>query len=146
MKFLKSKKGVAVLAMLVVAAVSAFGAYAYFTASGSGSGSATVGSASGIQLSGSPVAALYPGGADASVTVTIHNPGSGAQNVNVVSGTVATNGSCLGSWFQVDPVNYANTLASGGTDTASTKVRMTDSGTNQDVCQGKTMTINWSSN
>jgi hypothetical protein len=66
--------------------------------------------------------------------------------VNVVSGTVATNGSCLGSWFQVDPVTYASSLAANGTDTASTKVRMTDSGTNQDVCQGKTMTINWSSN
>ena len=59
MKFLMSKKGVALLATLVVAAVAAFGAYAYFTAAGSGSGTASVGSASGIQLSGSCLNARF---------------------------------------------------------------------------------------
>jgi hypothetical protein len=146
MTFLKSKKGVAVLAMLVVAAVAAFGAYAYFTATGSGSGSATVGSSSNIQLSGSPVASLYPGGADAPVTVSIHNPGSGNQYVGTVSGSVQDNGSCLGSWFVVDPITFNSEVAHGATATAGTNVRMTDANTSQNACQGLTMTINWSSN
>jgi hypothetical protein len=132
--------------LATVAAMASVGAYAYFTATGSGTGTATVGSASNIQLSSPVVGNLYPAGADVPVTVTITNPGSGAQFVNVVSGVVADNAGCLGAWFQVDDINYADTIAAGGSDTAGTNVRMLDSGTNQDVCQGKTMTINWSSN
>jgi hypothetical protein len=146
MRFFTRRKGVASLTALVVAAVAAFGAYAYYTSTGSGSGSATVGSSSAIQLSGSPVAQLFPGGADAPVTVSIHNPGGGGEHVGTVSGTVADNGGCLGSWFIVDPISYGATVAAGATVTAGTNVRMADSGTNQDACQGKTMTINWTSN
>jgi hypothetical protein len=146
MKFLTTKKGAALLAALVVVAASAIGAFAYFTANGSGSGSATVGTSSAIQLSSSPVGTLYPAGADVAVTVNIHNPGSGAQHVGTVSGVVADNAGCLGSWFVVDSATYGETLAAGASDTADTNVRMLDSGSDQDVCQGKTMTINWSSN
>jgi hypothetical protein len=146
MRFLKSKKAVAFLGMLIVAAVAAFGAYAYFTSTGSGSGSANVGSSSGVQLSGSPSTSLYPGGADAAATVSIHNPGSGNEYVGTISGSVADNGGCLGSWFTVDPITYNATVAGGATATAATHVRMSDSGTNQDACQGKSVTVNWSSN
>ena len=38
LKFIKTKKGVAMLATLVVVGAAAFGAYAYFTAGGSGNG------------------------------------------------------------------------------------------------------------
>jgi hypothetical protein len=141
-----TKKRVVLLAIAGSAAALAAGAFAYFTASGSGTGSATVGSASGIVLSSGAVSGLFPGGADVPATVTISNPGGGAQHVGTVSGSVADNSGCLGSWFQVDSVVYNGTIAAGGSDTASTNVRMVDSGTNQDVCQGKAMTVNWSSN
>lgn len=131
--------GLAALAMAVAAV-------AYFTSTGSGTGGATVGSASAITLTSPTVSTLYPAGADVPVTVTIHNPGSGAQHVGTISGTVADNGTCLGSWFQVDQVNANQTIAPGADGTASTKVRMVDSGTDQNACQGKTMTISWSSN
>jgi hypothetical protein len=131
--------GVAVLAMAVAAV-------AYFTSTGSGTGSATVGSASGTQLSSPTVSTLYPGGADVPVTVSIHNPGSGAERVGTISGTVADNGTCLGAWFHVDSITYNQTVAPAATTTAATNVRMLDSGTNQDPCQGQAMTINWSSN
>jgi hypothetical protein len=147
MKFIKSKKGIAaLLATLTVVAFAAVGAYAYFTAGGSGTGSATVGSASTIALSSAPVGTLLPGGADVPVTVTIHNPGSSAQHVGTVSGTVADNTGCLGAWFAVDSVNANVTVAAGDDETADTNVRMIDTGTNQNACQGKSMTINWSSN
>jgi hypothetical protein len=154
-KFIMAKKAITLLATLVAVAVGAFGAYAYFTASGSGTGQQTVGSASTITLSSSTGAALYPAGGNVAVTVGIANPGSGGQFVNVISGSVATdtNGTagttaddCLGSWFEVDPVTYANTVAAGGTASANTVVRMNDSGTNQNACQGDSLTINWSSN
>jgi hypothetical protein len=146
MKKFLTKKRVAVLAVLAVAAIGAVGGYAYFTNSGSGTGTASVGTSSDIQLGSDLVGTLYPGGADVPVTVNIHNPGSGAEHVGTISGTVADNGSCLGSWFQVDSVDYDATLASGGSDTADTSVRMLDSGTNQDACKSLTMTIDWSSN
>jgi ABC-type glycerol-3-phosphate transport system substrate-binding protein len=141
-----TKKRVVVLAIAALAVALGTGAFAYFTSTGSGTGTATVGSSSGVQLSSASVGPLYPGGADVPVTVTIHNPGGGSEYVNQVSGSVADNAGCLGSWFQVDSVSYAGTLAAGATDTKSTNVRMADSNTNQDVCQGKSMTINWSSN
>jgi hypothetical protein len=141
-----TKKRAVVLAIVGAAIALGTGAFAYFTASGSGTGSATVGSASAINLSSGAVGGLYPGGADVPVTVNLSNPGGGAQYVGTVSGSVADNGGCQGAWVQVDSVDYNGTLAVGGSDTKSTNVRMLDSGTNQNACQGKTMTINWSSN
>jgi hypothetical protein len=144
-KFLKRKRTLVALSVVAVLAVAG-AAFAYFTASGSGSGTAGIGSSSNLELSSTAVSGLYPGGADVPVTVSIHNPGTGNQYVGTVSGTVADNGSCQGSWFVVDSVNHNADLTHGATVTEDTNVRMLDSGTNQDACQGKTMTINWSSN
>lgn len=145
MKTLFMRKRVLVLGIVASLAIAG-AAFAYFTNSGSGTGSATVGTSDAITLASDSVGPLYPGGADAPVTVDITNPGSGAQYVGTVSGSVADNGGCLGSWFEVDAAPYAASLAAGASDSAETLVRMIDSGTNQDVCKGKTMTINWSSN
>ena len=145
MQFSRKKIAASLVAMAVVAA-GAFGAFAYFTQAGSGTGSGTVGSPSAIQLSSPTVSPLFPGGADVDVTVAIDNPGSGSQHVDTVSGVVQDNAGCLGSWFEVDDVVANATLAAGGATDVDTVVRMLDSGTNQDVCKGKTMTIDWSSN
>jgi hypothetical protein len=147
MKRLKTRKWLALLSVGALALAITVGVAAYFTQSGSGSGQANVGTSSAIQLSSAtPVSSLYPGGSALGVTVTIHNPGNGSQYVGTISGTVADNGGCLGSWFTVSPVAYNQTLAAGASDTASSSIQMNDSGTNQDACQGKSMTINWSSN
>jgi len=149
MKFIKSKKGLVLLAVLVVAAAAAIGGYAYFSSTGSGSGTASVGTSSNIQLSSPLVGTLYPGGAAVPVTVTIHNPGTGQEYVGTISGAVqngGTGGNCLGSWFTVAPITYNAEVAGGASPTANTTVTMIDSGSNQDACQGATMTINWSSN
>ena len=61
MTFLKQKKGIAALAAVAVVALGAVGAYAFFTSAGSGAGSATVGSASTINLSSPNVGPLFPG-------------------------------------------------------------------------------------
>ena len=141
-----TKKRVIVVAVAALAIGLGTSAFAYFTSTGSGSGTATVGSSSAVELTSPSVGPLYPGGADVPVTVTIHNPGSGSEYVNQVSGSVADNGGCLGSWFQVDGVSYAGTLAAGASDTESTPRPDGRLNLNQDVCQGKSMTVNWSSN
>ena len=134
-KYLTKKRviAVAVAAMAIGLGTSAF---AYFSSTGSGTGTATVGSSTNVTLASPSVGTLYPDGAQVPVDVTITNPGSGSEYVGHVSGSVADNTGCSGTWFQVD----------GSNATVQTHVRMLDSGTNQDACQGKTLTINWSSN
>jgi hypothetical protein len=137
------------LAVAAVAVGLGGGAFAYFSSTGSGTGTATVGSSTVIQLSSPNVGTLYPGGPAVPVTVTIHNPSAGNEYVGTVSGDVADGGSgntCLGAWFAVAPIVYDTDVAAGTSPTAGTTVTMNDSGTNQDACQGATLTINWSSN
>lgn len=143
-RMIKKKKLLFVLAGSVAAMV-AVGAYGYFSSTGSGSGSATVGTSSTVELSSPSVGTLYPGGADVPVTVSIHNPGAGNQYVGTITGTVADNGGCLGSWFEVDPIAYDTNVLKGATVSASTNVRMLESNSNQDACKLKTMTIDWAS-
>ncbi len=108
MKLLKSKKGVVLLATLVVAAAAAIGAYAYFTSTGHGTGSATVGSATNWTVgetgspSGGPLypdTGTYPAGPFSGAhvqtdTYTVTNGGSGSQNLaNVAISVANANGS-----------------------------------------------------
>jgi hypothetical protein len=73
MKFITTKKGLALLAVLAVAAVSAIGAYAYFTSPGTGSGTANAGSNSTtLALHASFTNGLVPGSSK-SVTFTADN-------------------------------------------------------------------------
>lgn len=152
-----SKRTWVVLGLIAaVAALASVGAYAYFTAAGSGSGQVDVGTASNITIASDLNGDLYPGGLDVSVDVHVTNPGTGNQFVNDVSGSVATddNGTpavtsddCLGSWFVVDTIDLNQNIGPGATYDTSTDVRMPDAPTtNQDACQGDTLTINWVSN
>jgi hypothetical protein len=141
-----TKKRVIVVAVAALTIGLGASAFAYFTSTGSGTGSATVGTSTAVQLSSPSVGPLYPGGADVPVTVSVHNPGGGNEYVNQITGSVATSGSCLGTWFVVDPINYAAEVAHGATNSAPTNVRMLNVNASQDACQGQTLTINWSSN
>ena len=144
-----TKRRLIVAAVVVVTTGIAGGAFAYFSSTGSGTGTATVGSSSNIQLSSPSVGTLYPGGSAVPVTVTIHNPAAGNEYVGTISGSVADGGSggnCLGSWFTVAPIVYNTNVSAGTSPTAGTTVTMNESGSNQDACQGATLTINWSSN
>ena len=80
MKFIKSKKSIAVVSAVAVLAVSAVGAYAYFTNSGSGTGTAQVGTSTAITIAGTVTpgaGGLVPGGNTADATFNITNPGTG---------------------------------------------------------------------
>src|SRR5439155_16132730 len=138
------RKKLAMVAGALAVVAFAGAAFAYFTSNGTGTGTADVGSSSTINLSSDAVAGLFPGGADVPVTVHVHNPGGGAEYVGTISGSVADNGGCLGAWFTVDSINYNTDVAAGsnGSD-AVTNVRLADTGSEQDACQGATMTINW---
>jgi len=87
MRFIKSKKGIAILATLAVASIGAFGAYAYLTSTGTGSGTAADGSAAALNVTVSPIQGGIVPGVFELVTYKIDNPST--YNV-VVSGVTAT--------------------------------------------------------
>jgi hypothetical protein len=136
MKFIKSKKGIALLATLVVAAAAAFGAYAYFSSSGNGSGTGTVGSSSGFTVTGASEASdLFPY-LPAQYTATpslwtaltggkVVNPGTGNENLHQIVATIEapTNlqgdvPACTASDFSFFSPTSSWTISNGG-DTAT---------------------------
>jgi hypothetical protein len=139
-------------ALTVVAVLAAAGAaFAYFTSTGSGTGSATIGSATAFNVTvnnptGGP---LYPGSGSESLSYTIKNAGSGTQNLSATSvavtadtnGDVKHNGAsvagCKASWFSaVDNAPAYGPLAGGASVNGSVTVTMPDNTTdNQDACQ-----------
>src|SRR6185312_9745129 len=77
------KRVVAVLAITSILAL-AVGAYAYFSTTGSGTVTATVGSSSALTIKGTVSGSLYPG-SSGTVTFTVDNPSSGKQRVGTIS-------------------------------------------------------------
>jgi hypothetical protein len=162
-RFLMSRKGIALLATIAVAALAS-GAYAYFTSTGSGTGSVSVGHSSAFSITNQSTSGgdLLPGSGTDTVTWTVHNASSGNQQLSSTTAVVADDGSgnvldannadapvvgCLASWFSVSqtttglgsPVDLA-----GNADftTGSATVSLTDASANQDPCQGVAPVIN----
>ncbi len=161
-RFIKSKKGIALLATLVVAAVAAFGAYAYFTSTGSGTGTATVGTANNwvVAVSAPTGGPLYPGHGAEDFTYTVTNPaGGGNQELNQVTlriananGSAWNSGACTKNDFSIEAGTPGNTITQtyggasndvspGDSRPGDFEVTMVDTGAPQDDCQGVTPPI-----
>lgn len=143
-----TKRWVAGIAVLAIAAVAAMGAYAYFSATGSGTASGSVGSATAVTLSGSTTGNLYPDGPARDVAITITNPGSGAVYVNKVhlASVDPSDASCDATAFGMSDVTVQQTIAGGGNLVVHGSLSMADNGANQDDCQGNSLTLNLTSN
>jgi hypothetical protein len=152
---------VLVAVVAVVAAMASIGAYAYWTANGTGSGSATVGTDAGVSITNVAFSgSLYPGGSvDVSFDI-VNNSANTSVNVHKVITDLAqgTNGltlmapaSCNENWFTYSGVTLATapgvsiaasgthsvTAGNGGTLSMSNEVS-----TNQDACKNATFTLN----
>jgi hypothetical protein len=146
MKLIKSKKGIALLATLAVAVVAAVGAYAYWTASGTGSGTASVGTDAGVTINNFGFSgALYPGH---SVTVTFDIVNNSANTKAKVGKVVAdtsggnTNGisglpvGCSAADFHFADVTVNTEIGESATDSGVTgTLSMDDTAVNQDACK-----------
>jgi len=85
MKNVLQSKRLKLLGAAIVAVVATGAALGYFTAAGSGSGSAGVGSSVPLTVSpGAPAASLYPGGSSA-VVATVSNSNSAAVHIASLS-------------------------------------------------------------
>jgi hypothetical protein len=158
-----TRRRIAVVSAVVVGVLAVGGvAFAYFTSTGSGTGQATVGTASNWTVTaGSPSGTMYPGQGSTTIVFTVQNAGTGNQQDNGDSVAVAHDGSgnvtshgtavpgCLATWF----------TASKGTDnaqgvdftpsesqTVTVTVTMSDANVSQDACQGVTPDITLSVN
>jgi len=130
-------------------------AFAYFTGSASTTTYATVGSAgwsiSSVSISAGPI---YPGAGSQTVTFNLTNSSGGAQLLDAVSvyATPSTDGhggvidytasnvdGCAASWFTgtyVSGPSAGVTYPTGFVGTYTYSFTMTDSGGNQNACQG----------
>jgi hypothetical protein len=152
-----TKRGafVALTAALVVAVAG--GAYAYFTTSGTGTGTAAVGSSSAVTLHATVTGSLYPG-TSSPVAFTVDNPSSGKQRVGTISlssitvdpshsecGTVITGGNPDFTMANV-AVNATFAGGNGQAIAQSGALAMNETGANQDKCQGATLTLHLTDN
>ena len=162
MRRFTSKRFIGALAVIAVLA-AAGGAFAYFTSTGTGTGTASVGTATTWGITSSTAGGpLYPGAIAADQTVTVHvtNNGSGKQQLNSFTISVAksdgttwtsattaapSEGACSASDFalggQSSSGSYtvsaiADDLAPGGTYTTTVNLHMLDTNVGQDNCQG----------
>ena len=158
-----AKKRVFVGLTIVAALALAGGAYAYFTSSGVGTGTANVGTSIGsgaISLTASPITGtLYPGVAGVPVTINVGNNDNANQHVGTVSlasitsdkpGCDVTVGPAVANSdpaFTMAPVVVNQTLAPNKSGvTAKSTLTMNDTGASQDACQGATLTLHFTSN
>jgi hypothetical protein len=147
--FTSRKRMIALGAIGVVAVAGA--AFAYFTASGSGTGSVSAGTSSAVTLHGSVATALYPG-TSSTVNFTVDNPSQASQRVHQIQlasvTTDAGHSGCVMSDFTMPTVTVDQIFPSGNGQavTATGTLTMAETGLNQDACQGAPLTLHLTSN
>jgi len=150
-----SRKSVLGALGCVIALTAVGAAIAYFTSSGSGTGSAAVGSSSAVTLHATISSNLYPG-SSSPVTLTVDNPSSGSQRVGTVTLTSisvdAGHSACSTTISGGNPdftmlavaVNKVFPSGNGQSVTPAGTLTMNETGVNQDACQGATLTLHLS--
>ncbi|HEY3716614.1 MAG TPA: hypothetical protein VGL39_18970 [Jatrophihabitantaceae bacterium] len=128
-------------------------ALAYWTTTGTGSGSATTGSSSPFEVTlAAPVGyPLSPGGPTDHVAFTVKNNGGGYQKVNTADTVAVATGDgsawtavsgCSAADYSITNVSLtATNLAPGGTVDGSFDIQMIDTGANQNLCKGATVPL-----
>jgi len=159
---MRLSKKLAIAAVSTVAAVSvATAAFAYWTSTGSGTGSATAGTSSPWKVTSDSATGglLTPGGPTDSIAYHVKNDNSGVQHLNNVAisvssitkgGNAVDPGDCSASDFQVggeavgtlhNDASHAGDIASGATVDGSVSLQMANGSGNQDGCKGVTVNL-----
>ena len=138
------RKGRIALAVVLVGFAST-GAYAYWTTSGSGTGSASAGTLSQITIDDVVIgAALRPNGPARDVTIKLKNPNNFAVDiVSITAGAITSdksgcNGSATGVTLDLSTVT--GSIAANFTKTFTASASMSSSSVTE--CQGATFSSN----
>jgi hypothetical protein len=139
------------LALGVVGALALGGiAYAYFSSTGAGTGTATSGTSTPLVLHGTAATTLYPGTSSA-VAFTVDNASSGHQQLGTITlGSVTTDAghsACVMSDFTMPNVVANQDFATGNGQavTLGGTISWANNG-NQDACKGAPLTLHFTSN
>jgi hypothetical protein len=141
-------------------------AYAWFVSTGTGSGSAIVGSSPShafVISADTPAGSVLPGGGPQAFDVSVANTTGQDAGVTIVSISFATSGNdvatdvgadipgCLASWFSVTPsVTFDAVVPAHSSITASGRalplpdITMSEAGVSQDACQGASIGVEFS--
>ena len=154
----KKRTWVLAAVVAVIAAMASIGAYAYWTTSGAGSGSASTGTDAGVIVNQTSVnTGLYPGGSTA-LSGDFTNNQSFNQYVTSVSASipafsVAADGSkppCTQADFFISgnpsPVGQQIAANSTGGSWSGLSLNMTNTTANQDNCKNVSVAIAYTSN
>jgi len=153
-----SKKTWVVIGIVLAIAMSAIGAFAYWTTSGSGTGSGTATSNQAVTVvQTSASSGLYPGG-NVALSGNFNNPASFNQFVTSVSASITpfnvqtdnTKPACTEADFSLTgsptAVGAQVVPGTGVGSWSGITLHMTNAGTNQDNCKGVTVPISYTSN
>jgi hypothetical protein len=163
-KFITSKKSiVALLVALTVVAVSAVGAYAYWTKGGTGTGTATVGNVVNVTVNQAALApgSLYPGGPPVALHGDFSNPNASDVQVGQIQASITsvtpsglippqqTPNPCTAADFVIGGSANGPFTAPGNTEGGSWSgltLQMVNSSSNQNACKGATVNIAYGAN
>ena len=148
-----------VLGILGVFALAG-GAYAYFTTTGSGTGSTRAGTSTALTINATitpGTGGIVPDGNPAAIAFSAVNTGTSAQLVDTIhlesvdaytdAGHTTPAAGCDTSDFSVADVVASQTVPAGTTSiTAPGSLVFADSGTNQDACKLAYLVLTFSSN
>ena len=155
-----TKRGVAISATVATMLAASIGAYAYFTTTGAGSGSGTVGSPTALVVNQAGITysnagsdnALLPG-TSATVSFTVNNPSTDHQQLGTISvSSITTDVAHAGcdstshsDWFSTttDAVNQDYAPGVSQVVPGSLTVSFNDLNVNQDVCKGAPLTFHY---
>jgi hypothetical protein len=161
-----SKRRVAIIGATAAIALAGGGAaFAYFTATGNGTGHGTVGTAGTWTVAETSTSGtMYPGATSGStLTFTVTNSGSGDQDITSLAAVVDSSttplgdievgptptpsavASCAATWFTaaitspttLPSVTAPISLAPGASETVIVSVTMTNPSVNQDACESQ---------
>ncbi len=147
----RGKKRALVAAVVAgLALIAAIAGYAYWTTTGSGTGSAAAGTTTAVTLHATFTDGIYPGGTKSvSFTADSTNPGSvRVGTVHLASVTFdAGHSGCSAADFTMPDV-VENTDVPNGSGTAlpnNGTLTFADTASNQDACKNATITLNLTS-
>jgi hypothetical protein len=151
MRSLKKKSKLIVAGAAIIGLASSGVAYAYWTTSGNGSGSASTGASSAFAVTtdaatGGP---LTPGGPSETVGFHVTNNNSGVQHLTAVAVTVANSDNtawtavsgCSSLDYTVVPHFTAGDLAAGAIASGTVTITMNNLGSSQNGCQNATVPL-----
>jgi hypothetical protein len=147
----------AVLTAGAVLLIAAGGAYAYWTTTGSGTGSAGNGTSVGVTINQtSNIAGLYPGGPAVALSGNFDNSNAGAVHVGTVTaslvsvtGSVGTPACTIADYTLASPAATVNADIASGSGVGSWSgptIQLKNLATNQDACKNASVNLSYTSN